>query len=123
MARCRKGDALLVEASAAPHSRLFASFAFKLGTGASRNERPAHLTSLVSARWLAVLLPRSHPTIMLHTNETALGRVVCPRRMDPFATELQLPERLPRGRWALPTPKDRPLTPETPLDTVLKVSS
>ena len=70
-----------------------------------------------------MLLPRSHPTIMLHTNETALGRVVCPRRMDPFATELQLPERLPRGRWALPTPKDRPLTPETPLDTVLKVSS
>ena len=68
-------------------------------------------------------LARSHPTIMLDTYETVLSRVVCPRRIDPFATELQLPERLPRGRWALPTPKDRPLTPETPLDTVLKVSS
>ena len=66
-------------------------------------------------------LARSHPTIMLDTYETVLSRVVCPRRIDPFATELQLPERLPRGRWALPTPKDRPRTPEPPPYTVLKV--
>ena len=53
---------------------------------------------------------------MLHAiaNETVMGRVVCPRRIDPFAAELQLPERLPRGRWALPAPKDRPRTPEPP---------
>ena len=43
-----------------------------------------------------------------------MGRVVCPRRIDPFAAELQLPERLPRGRWALPAPEDRPRTPEPP---------
>ena len=53
---------------------------------------------------------------MLHAiaNETVMGRVVCPRRIDPFAAELQLPERLPRGRWALPAPEDRPRTPEPP---------
>ena len=53
---------------------------------------------------------------MLHAiaNQTVMGRVVCPRRIDPFAAELQLPERLPRGRWALPAPKDRPRTPEPP---------
>ena len=78
-------------------------------------------SKLQFARWRRALA-RSHPTSMLDTYETVLSRVVCPRRIDPFATELQLPERLPRGRWALPTPKDRPPTPEPPPHTVLKVS-
>ena len=60
---------------------------------------------------------------MLHAiaNETVMGRVVCPRRIDPFAAELQLPERLPRGRWALPAPTDRPRTPEPPRPLELEV--